>query len=128
MLDGIKPQWQNFINGEWVDGSNSSNITIENPATGEAICQVAEASQKDVDDAVIAAKVCYESGELSKLTPPQRFTMMMHVAQHLRSNIEKIAHIVVIDTGKRILDAIAHLAFLHRLYLGIIHSLLQHAL
>ena len=105
MIDGIKLNWQNFINGEWVDGSNLSTITIENPATGEAICQVAEASENDVNDSVSAAKACYESGELSRLTPPQRLSMMMHVAQLLRNNIEQIAHIVVIDTGKRILDA-----------------------
>ena len=38
-----------FIDGRFVDSSNQKTFATINPATGETICQVAEASAQDVD-------------------------------------------------------------------------------
>ena len=47
-----------LIDGQWVDGTKSFD-TI-NPATGEVLTQVAEASAADVDRAVLAARRAFE--------------------------------------------------------------------
>lgn len=105
MRDDVRPYWQNFVNGAWIDGSENNRIPVENPATGRQICEVAEATPSDVDAAVGAAKSCHEERILSKLLPSERARMMLEVTAYLRAHIDKIAHIVVMDTGKRILDA-----------------------
>ncbi len=105
MVEGVKSYWKNFINGQWVDGGAKGRIAVENPATGSVICEVADATPDDVDAAVTAAKSCHAARTLSKLLPSERGRMMLDVASYLRTHLSEIAHIVVMDTGKRILDA-----------------------
>lgn len=101
----VKPFWQNYINGKWCDGSGKGRISVENPATAQSLCEVAEASVSDVDAAVQAAKGCFNSGQLSRITPAKKLQLMMQIAQYLRDHLDEIARLIVLDTGKRILDA-----------------------
>jgi aldehyde dehydrogenase (NAD+) len=105
MASNIKSYWKNYINGEWVDGSDGGRISVEDPAQGSPICEIAEATIEDVNSAVAAAKECFGSRQLADITPAHRLQMMMLVAQDLRAHLDEIAHVVVLDTGKRILDA-----------------------
>ena len=41
-----------LINNRWVNSHSGKTFPTINPATGEEICQVAEADAADVDDAV----------------------------------------------------------------------------
>jgi diaminopimelate decarboxylase len=45
-----------FIGGQWVDSVSGKTFPAINPATGEPICEVAEADAADVDRAVQAAR------------------------------------------------------------------------
>ncbi len=45
-----------YINGSLRDSTSEEFFTTYNPATGEAICQVSQASQQDVDEAISNAK------------------------------------------------------------------------
>jgi len=105
MGEGVKSYWQNFVNGTWIDGGENGRISVEDPATGTQLCEVAEASSSDIDAAVRAAKTCHESRALSKLLPSERARMMLGVTAYLRAHLDEIAHIVVMDTGKRVMDA-----------------------
>ena len=57
----IKPYWQNYINGEWLDAVDGERIEIQDPATEEVIAEVAKAGQAEVDMAVAAAKAAAPS-------------------------------------------------------------------
>ena len=59
-----------FINGRFVDSSNQKTFATINPATGETICQVAEASAQDVDQAVKAARKPWNRAPGRRWTPP----------------------------------------------------------
>lgn len=48
---------QLFINNEFVDATNNGTFQTINPATEEVICEVANATQEDVEYAVHCAKV-----------------------------------------------------------------------
>ncbi|MEL6748636.1 MAG: aldehyde dehydrogenase, partial [Pseudomonadota bacterium] len=50
----VKPYWQNYIDGAWVDGG-AGRIDVTDPATGEKIAEHALANASDVDRAVLAA-------------------------------------------------------------------------
>ncbi len=105
MVMAQKSYWQNYINGRWADGGDQGRIPIENPATGKTFCEVAEATVGDVDLAVAAAKCCHVARAVIKIPPAQRARMMAQVADYLRKHLAAIADIVVLDTGKRIMDA-----------------------
>jgi acyl-CoA reductase-like NAD-dependent aldehyde dehydrogenase len=61
-----------FINGAFVDAESGKTRDIINPATGEVIAQVPEASAKDVDKAVRAARAAFDTGEWRKMTAQDR--------------------------------------------------------
>ena len=45
-----------YINGEYVPSESGKTFEVKNPSTEEFIANVSEASEKDVDKAVKAAK------------------------------------------------------------------------
>ncbi|HLR39381.1 MAG TPA: aldehyde dehydrogenase family protein [Jeotgalicoccus sp.] len=49
-----------YINGKWVESHSNEKIEVENPATKERFATVPKGNEKDVDDAVAAAKVAYK--------------------------------------------------------------------
>uniref|UniRef100_A0A8C2ZIC7 Aldehyde dehydrogenase domain-containing protein n=1 Tax=Cyclopterus lumpus TaxID=8103 RepID=A0A8C2ZIC7_CYCLU len=51
-----------FINNQWEDAASGKTFPTINPATGEVICQVAEADVADVDKAVKAARDAFRWG------------------------------------------------------------------
>src|ERR1700738_4061217 len=58
---------QLYIGGEWRDGSKGT-LTVEDPATGEPLCDVADAS---TDDAIAALDAAVEAGAEWRECPPR---------------------------------------------------------
>ena len=56
-----------LINNQWVDSASGKTFPTINPATGEEICQVAEADAADVDLAVKAARAAFDTGPWRKM-------------------------------------------------------------
>ncbi len=88
-----------WINGAWVE-SDGGQVPIENPATGEVIAHVADASRADVDAAVQAAKAAFYDGRWSKLTPGQRSLAIWKLADLIEKRAEEIARVESENTGK----------------------------
>jgi len=55
-LDSHKRKFSLFINGKWTKPSSGEYFESFSPATTQNLAQIAEANEKDVDDAVKAAK------------------------------------------------------------------------
>ena len=52
----LKKEYRMFIGGEWREASDGQWLQTFNPATGEVLSQIPQATNDDVDDAVEAAK------------------------------------------------------------------------
>lgn len=89
-----------WINGAWVESNGGGQMPIENPATGEVIAYVADASRADVDAAVQAAKTAFYDGRWSKLTPGQRSLAIWKLADLIEKRAEEIARVESENTGK----------------------------
>ena len=59
-----------LINGQWVNSESGKTFATINPATGEEICQVAEADAADVNKAVKAARAVEAEKEKEKAVEP----------------------------------------------------------
>jgi aldehyde dehydrogenase (NAD+) len=94
-----------FINGRFVDSSNHKTFTTINPATGEAICQVAEASAEDVDQAVKAARKALDSGPWKTMDAADRGKLMFKLVDLVEENAEDLAVLEAHNSGKTINDA-----------------------
>ena len=96
----MKTDWQNLIDGRWVDGATGERIVVTNPATGEPIAQVARAVAADVDRAVEAARDAFTRRAMLDLSPAERGRLMFEVARQLAAMTEEIAELECLDNGK----------------------------
>uniref|UniRef100_A0A8L0DL91 Aldehyde dehydrogenase domain-containing protein n=1 Tax=Oncorhynchus mykiss TaxID=8022 RepID=A0A8L0DL91_ONCMY len=76
-----------FINNEWHDAVNNRSFPTINPATGEVICQVAEADKVDVDKAVKAAR-------------EDRGLLLSWLADAIGRDTAYLAELKTLDNGK----------------------------
>ena len=89
---------QNFIGGEWVDSGGGETMEVLNPATGETIAEVPNASAEDVDRAVQAAKQALP--EWLETTPAERAEMLLKLADAIDEHTEELAEIESRNVGK----------------------------
>lgn len=113
---------QLLINNEWVNSVSGKRFATINPATGEVICEVAEADAADVDKAVKAARAAFSSGEWSKMSATGRGELLYKLADLIEQNIEELARLETLDNGKPLNDSLnADLALViacYRYYAG----------
>lgn len=113
----LRPYWQNYIDGAWVDGSDGGRITITDPALDAPIAEVARGSAVDIDRAVAAARRCFNARVLRDMRPHLRGDLMLSVARHLGDLGDEIALVECRDNGKTLAAGRAEVALTQR-YLG----------
>ena len=96
----IQPSYKLFIDGEFVDAEGGASLDVFNPATGEKISKIADASKADVDRAVAAARKAFESFRRTRVYA--RSPLLKKIADVLEQNAEFIATVETIDNGKPI--------------------------
>jgi aminobutyraldehyde dehydrogenase len=89
---------QNFIGGEWVDSAGGDTMDVLNPATGEVIAEVPNATAEDVDRAVQAAKKAFV--EWRETTPGERAEALLKVADLIDEHTEELAELESRNVGK----------------------------
>jgi len=90
-------QHQLFINGELVNGEGEEQA-VYNPATGEVLLSIAEASHAQVDAAVEAADRAFV--EWGQTTPKARAEALLQLAQVIEDNAEVFARLESLNCGK----------------------------
>ncbi len=86
-----------LIDGTFVDGAGAAE-TILNPATGETIAKVPEASPDQIDAAVAAAENAFPAW--ARTTPAERSAMLARVADALEAKAEDFARLESMNCGK----------------------------
>jgi betaine-aldehyde dehydrogenase len=89
-----------WIDGKWTESQGGGVLSIEDPATGEKIAEVVDASRADVDRAVQAAHNAFYDGRWSKLTPGERSVAIWRLAELLDVHKEEFARAESKNTGK----------------------------
>ena len=88
-----------LIGGEWVEPADGTTFATIDPATGDTICEVAQAGAEDVDRAVRAAAAAL-GGKWGKLAPSGRELVMHRLADLIVEHAEELAQIESLDNGK----------------------------
>ncbi|RDA86496.1 hypothetical protein CP532_2011 [Ophiocordyceps camponoti-leonardi (nom. inval.)] len=89
-----------FIDNEFVDSSSGGKITSINPSSGGAICDVAAASEADIDRAVAAARSAFNSPGWRDMPGGQRGRLMLRLADLVEEQTEMLATLEAWDNGK----------------------------
>ena len=96
----LQNKYQLYINGEWKDASDGATIKTYNPANGEFLAEIADASNKDVDEAIAAAREAFKTW--GKTTPVERAAILNKIADIIDENAEFLATVETMDNGKPI--------------------------
>ncbi|HWE35342.1 MAG TPA: aldehyde dehydrogenase family protein [Isosphaeraceae bacterium] len=98
-----------LINNQWVDPAEGGSFDTYNPATGEAIAQVAAGTATDVDRAVQAARAALESGPWAGMDAADRGRLMFDLADLVEAHSRELATLEAFNCGKTITDAVGDL-------------------
>ncbi|MFR0691806.1 gamma-aminobutyraldehyde dehydrogenase [Enterobacterales bacterium AE_CKDN230030158-1A_HGKHYDSX7] len=86
-----------LINGQFVAGEGAK-LDVLNPATGEVIGQIAEASEAQVDTAVRAADAAFDGW--SQTAPKDRAMLLLRLADRIEEHAEELAKLESDNCGK----------------------------
>jgi len=99
----LKSNYELFIGGKFVKSKAGSNYKTINPATEEVLSEIVEASQKDVDEAVKAARKAFKSW--SKLPGSERGKYLYRLARIIQERSRELAVLESMNNGKPIRES-----------------------
>ncbi|CAG23606.1 putative betaine aldehyde dehydrogenase [Photobacterium profundum SS9] len=93
-----------YIHGQATDVSSGETFITSNPATGEPLAEIGQASAQDVDRAIASAQAGFKVW--SAMSGIERGRILMRAVAILRERNDELAELEVKDTGKPIQEAI----------------------
>lgn len=87
-----------LIGGRRVPAQSGLRFETRNPATGELLARVAQASAHDVDVAVKAARAAFE-GPWRRMKPVERQAIMLRLADLVEEHFDELALLDTLDLG-----------------------------
>ena len=95
-------QTQAFINGQCAPAASGETFTTINPATGQAITEIAACNQLDINRAVVSARTAFDDGRWSGLHPAERGKVLIRFAALIEQHADELAVLETLDVGKPI--------------------------
>jgi succinate-semialdehyde dehydrogenase / glutarate-semialdehyde dehydrogenase len=107
IVGAVRPQL--FIGGEWRDGAEGDTIAVEDPATGETLVEVADAT---VDDAKAALGAAHEAFQTWRDHPPrERGDILRRAYDLLTQRADDLALLMTLEMGKPVAESKAEIAY-----------------
>src|SRR5260370_42300354 len=88
---------QFYIDGTWVDPVVKKSTPVVNPATEEAMYEVALGSKADVDKAVVAARRAFET--FSHTSPEERVALLSKIIEDYKNRMKDIGAALSVEMG-----------------------------
>jgi len=95
------------IGGDRVAARDGRTFETVDPATGEAVAEVAYASAEDVDRAVAAARAAFDDGPWRTAAAAERERKINLLADLIEQNADELAELESLDNGKPVAYAAA---------------------
>ncbi|CED57848.1 betaine aldehyde dehydrogenase [Aliivibrio wodanis] len=93
-----------YIDGQSIQATSGETFTSINPANGEPIAQLGQASQADLELAIESAKRGFTVW--SAMSPIERSRILLNAVKILRERNNELAVLEVMDTGKPLQEAL----------------------
>jgi acyl-CoA reductase-like NAD-dependent aldehyde dehydrogenase len=104
-LPAVLSQGRLFIGGEWVDAASGKTFEVVNPAKAETLTEVAEGDTVDVDRAVAAARLAFDSGVWPDMAPRKRARILWDMARLLEERKDEVARVETLQNGKPLFES-----------------------
>src|ERR1700759_573889 len=99
---------QLYIGGEWRDGSKGT-FSVEDPATGESLVDVADASEDDAKAALDAAAAA--GPEWAAHPPRERGEILRRAFEAITANADELARLMTLEMGKPLKESKAEVTY-----------------
>src|ERR671936_979145 len=107
VVGAVRPQL--YIGGEWRDGGDGGTIAVEDPATGETLVEVADAT---VEDAKAALAAAHEAFQTWRDHPPrERGDILRRAYDVLTERADELALLMTLEMGKPVAESKAEIAY-----------------
>ena len=93
------------IDGQDVETVTGRRFTRCSPAHDDAVATYPQAGAEDVDRAVAAARRAFENGDWPAMSGAERARLLLRTAELIRRDLEDLARIEVLESGKPIAQA-----------------------
>ena len=107
ILEGTPRQL--LIGGEWRDASGGDTLSVEDPATGESLCEIADATPDDAQAAIDAA--CDAKADWAATPPNERSEILHRAFEQLNAQVDDLALLMTMEMGKPIAESKAEIAY-----------------
>jgi aldehyde dehydrogenase (NAD+) len=100
----IAPRYELFVGGAWRPPRSARYYGTISPSTEETLAEVAEADERDVDDAVAAARRAYDR-VWSKMRPGERAKYVFRIARAIQEKARELSVVESMNGGKPIKES-----------------------
>ncbi|KUI00103.1 NAD-dependent succinate-semialdehyde dehydrogenase [Mycolicibacterium acapulense] len=98
-----------FVDGKWIDASGGRTFDVVDPATGQTLCAVADATPADARAALDAAVAAQR--EFAATPPRARADMLMAAFELLHARVDDLALLMTLEMGKPLAEARGEIAY-----------------
>ncbi len=100
---------QAYVNGEWIDADSGDTLAVLNPATGEAIAEIAKCGTAETRRAIDAADAALASWRAR--SAKERSALLRRWFELMMEAQEDLAQILTAEQGKPLLEARGEVAY-----------------
>ena len=94
-----------YIGGEFTKGVSGRTMDIFDPASGKVMAKVPEASRRDMESAIEAARKAFDGGAWRQSTGMSRSRVLLKIADGIRKNAAQLAELETLNMGKPLAES-----------------------
>jgi len=107
VVDAVTPKL--YIGGEWRDAAEGGTLKVEDPSTGEPLCEVADGSPEDGKAALDAAVAV--QAEWAAHPPRERGEILRRAFEAISAQGDDLALLMTLEMGKPLAESKAEVAY-----------------
>jgi succinate-semialdehyde dehydrogenase/glutarate-semialdehyde dehydrogenase len=107
VVDAVNPRL--YIGGQWRDASTGRTLPVEDPATGETLCEVADAGEDDARAALDAAAAAQPGWAAHP--PRERGEILRRAFEAITARADELALLMTLEMGKPVAESKAEIAY-----------------
>ncbi len=107
VVDAVTPKL--YIGGEWRDAAGGGTLKVEDPSTGEPLCEVADGSPEDGKAALDAAVAV--QAEWAAHPPRERGEILRRAFEAVSAQSDDLALLMTLEMGKPLAESKAEVAY-----------------
>jgi succinate-semialdehyde dehydrogenase/glutarate-semialdehyde dehydrogenase len=107
VVEGVKTQL--YIGGQWREASGGGTLDVEDPATGETIATVADATHEDAEAALAAATEAFATWK--NVAPRERADILRRAYDLIAARTDELALLMTLEMGKPVAESKGEIAY-----------------